>query len=174
MSGSLCLLLDTVYWSPICRKPITRLPPTGGSERGRRLHGMEEKLDFQQNLEKSQINPLHISSLNWVGGEWRNAKEKWLLRGCKWVGSCSVCKSSSAASSGYCCCHCSDKAEVNYFYTWNKPMIISAYLQHERAREANKERKKERSSVCRIPECQKCVLSLPESIATQGCLFPCS
>lgn len=29
---------------------------------------MEEKLDFQQNLEKSQINPLHISSLNWGGG----------------------------------------------------------------------------------------------------------
>lgn len=30
---------------------------------------MEEKLDFQQNLEKSQINSLHISSLNMGGGE---------------------------------------------------------------------------------------------------------
>lgn len=30
---------------------------------------MEEKLDFQQKLEKSQINPLHISSLNWGKNE---------------------------------------------------------------------------------------------------------
>lgn len=30
---------------------------------------MEEKLDFQQNLEKSQINSLHISSLNLGGGD---------------------------------------------------------------------------------------------------------
>lgn len=100
-----------------------------------------EKFDFPQKEEKRQINLCCICCFNWVKMRERKKRSD-NCRGCKWVVSCSGCNPCCTTSSGYWCCFThSDKAEFNYFYTWNTPMVISIDLQHVPVGEAKKKKK---------------------------------
>lgn len=130
MSGSLCLLLDTVYWSPICRRLITCLPSRRSWEH---LHWTVEKFDLHKAWRGAKLTcAIFAASTSW---RWRNAKENWPPQGGKWAVFRSVCN----LSSGYWCCFChTDKAEFNHFSTWNTSAIISPDLQHELVGEERK------------------------------------
>lgn len=83
MSGSLCSLLDTVYWRPICRRLITCLPPGRICEH---LHRTVVKFDFHKAWRGAKLTcAIFAASTTW---EWRNTKENWPLRNCKWAVLC--------------------------------------------------------------------------------------
>lgn len=61
MSGSLCLLLDTVYWRPICRRLITCLPPRSICEH---LHRTVVKFDFHKAWRGAKLTCAIICGFN--------------------------------------------------------------------------------------------------------------
>lgn len=115
MSGSLCSLLDTVYWSPICWRLIGLLPPRRS---GAHLHRAIERFDFQRAWRETKLIGATFAAAPWW--KWKNAKENWPLQGCKWAEICLSCNFPVVGTGVV-----PVKDEFNYFCAWKTSVVIS-------------------------------------------------